>query len=70
MSLTACLEKGQTAEQRGNFELQLLFEKDGCKMYRFIDGGHAVYWLDCTDKTTYGYKSGKNNYHTLQTLTN
>lgn len=42
------------------FQIELLFEKDGCKMYRFYDG-HYIYWSDCSGNVSYQYKSGKNN---------
>jgi hypothetical protein len=32
------------------FTLYLLFEKDGCKIYRFEDGRRDVYWTDCRGK--------------------
>lgn len=30
-----------------NIKLDLLFEKDGCKIYRFKDAGHYIYWTNC-----------------------
>ncbi len=44
-----------------NFSVELLFEVDGCKMYRFSDGGRYIYWSDCKGKTQYNYieQSGK-----------
>ncbi|NJO64017.1 MAG: DUF4884 domain-containing protein [Richelia sp. RM2_1_2] len=44
-----------------NFDVELLFEHDGCKMYRFYDGKH-IYYSDCTGKTSYN-TGGKNNVY-------
>lgn len=30
-----------------NVRLDKLFEKDGCAMYRFEDGGRNIYWATC-----------------------
>ena len=64
--LTGCLKNGQQQEQtsNGNFNVELLFEKDGCKIYRFTDGGQAVYWTDCIGKveTAYQQSSGKSSH--------
>lgn len=60
---TGCLNEGQERQKTSNQEIEvtLLFEKDGCKVYRFIDGGRSVYWTDCRGKVEYstkGYKGG------------
>lgn len=64
--LSGCLKDGQQTEQTTNagFEVELLFEKEGCKIYRFTDGGHAVYWTDCRGKveSVYQQSSGKSSY--------
>lgn len=31
-----------------NFNAELLFEVDGCKVYRFFDGGEAIYFVKDT----------------------
>lgn len=36
-------------------ELELLFEHDGCKVYRFYDSGHSRYWSDCRGRVHGGY---------------
>lgn len=48
-----------------NIKLELLFEKDGCKMYRFYDD-HYVYWSDCSGRVESQYQesSGKGNLST------
>lgn len=35
------------------FDVQLLFEHDGCKVYRFHDGSHTVYYTTCKGQTTH-----------------
>ena len=30
-----------------NFNVEFLFEKDGCRIYRFVDGGHCQYFSTC-----------------------
>jgi hypothetical protein len=37
--------------QNGEYEIELLFEQNGCKMYRFHDNARWVYWSDCQGKT-------------------
>lgn len=58
--------------QNGNFEVQYLFEQDGCKVYRFFDGGRAVYFSNCkgkmqTDVTTNNKQTSTYNVETITT---
>lgn len=57
----------------GNFEIEFLFEHDGCKVYRFNDG-RTVYFSDCTGKINYEYTTnhGKSSRktHYVETLNN
>lgn len=62
--LFSCEGKEKQSEQIEGFVVELLFEKNGCKMYRFWDGGsRVVYWADCSGKTEYRKVSisGKTN---------
>ncbi|MEO6191274.1 MAG: DUF4884 domain-containing protein [Saprospiraceae bacterium] len=34
------------------YEIEYLFEQDGCKVYRFYDYGHYVYFTNCNNSTT------------------
>ena len=45
-------------------QIEFLFEKDGCKMYRFKDGGRYIYWSNCDGRTEYSYyrSTGKSGY--------
>ena len=55
ISLTSCKGDAKTAVQDGDFKIEFLFEKDGCKMYRFKDGGRYIYWSNCNGRTEYSY---------------
>jgi len=61
--IASCKGEAESTTIQGDFKLELLFEKDGCKMYRFNDGGRNVYWSDCSGNTTYRYKQGKVTMH-------
>lgn len=69
---TSCEKREpKTKEKIGDYNLELLFEKNGCKVYRFFDGEY-VYWADCSG--TIGYKeitqSGKSQtYHKTDSFT-
>lgn len=39
-----------------NYTLDLLFEHEGCKVYRFKDGERFVYWTDCRGKLETAYQ--------------
>ena len=70
--LTSCVKDGINTEKNGEFKIDLLFEKDGCKMYRFKDGSDYIYWSNCNGNTQYSaYRSnGKSGYSELiQTIT-
>jgi hypothetical protein len=41
-----------------NFKVDFLFEKDGCKVYRFLDGNYH-YFTNCTE-TSSTVSCGKN----------
>ncbi len=59
---TSCINEPKQTEQNGNFKIEFLFEKDGCKMYRFRDGARYIYWTDkviCIDDYGLGLTLGK-----------
>ena len=58
----SCLEKpvSKTTEGKG-VEVELLFEKDGIKVYRFWDGGCVHYFTDRGETIT-TQKEGKDDY--------
>lgn len=45
----------QQSTQQGDFKVELLFEMDGCKVYRFVDGLRVVYWSNCAGKIQYDH---------------
>ena len=53
----SCAKKEQATENtsNSNINVEFLFEKEGCKVYRFYDNGHAVYFTDCKGRTEYNY---------------
>ncbi len=60
----------------GNYEVEFLFEQDGCKMYRFDDGVRYVYWCNCEGKVNADYETHQSNgktssttYHKEETIT-
>lgn len=42
-----------SVESQGDYQVELLFEKDGCKVYRFTDYGRNVYWSNCAGRLSY-----------------
>lgn len=63
----SCKEDPKSTTQDGNFTIEFLFEKDGCKMYRFKDGSRYVYWANCEGKVSSDYTTGgKNKYTNLE----
>jgi hypothetical protein len=71
-TLSSCYNEGQETTKIGNFTNELLFEKDGCKMYRFMDAGHAIYWSTCDGQVQYteNHSNGKtSSSETIQSIT-
>ncbi|OWP82789.1 hypothetical protein BWK59_14010 [Flavobacterium davisii] len=70
--LSSCKEEPLKTIQNGNFKVEYLFEQNGCKMYRFEDGGRYIYWSDCQGKiqSDFTTNSGKHNIrHYEETIT-
>lgn len=40
------------AQNNTTYEVDYLFEHDGCKVYRFQDDGRYVYYTNCTGDVT------------------
>lgn len=49
----AISEPIQTEEPKNNhtYKVDYLFEHEGCKVYRFEDRGHYVYFTNCNGET-------------------
>lgn len=44
------LQKGKS-QNNDTYKVDYLFEHDGCKVYRFYDNGHFVYFTNCNGDT-------------------
>jgi hypothetical protein len=70
--LFGCEEKGTPKETNtdGDFRIEFLFEKDGCKVYRFRDGSRYIYWANCQGKIQADYETGSKHkiYHKEETI--
>jgi Domain of unknown function (DUF4884) len=42
----------QRASNNNTYKISFLFEHDGCKVYRFEDGGQLIYFTSCNGETT------------------
>jgi hypothetical protein len=42
----------QKAENNRTYDIDYLFEHDGCKVYRFRDNGEYVYFTNCTGQVS------------------
>jgi hypothetical protein len=66
--LGGCLATPVAVANTENPELaaELMFSHDGCRIYRFRDGGQPVYWADCrgpdggSASTAWRRRCGKN----------
>jgi hypothetical protein len=62
VAFSGCFEKPVNTTTEGNgIQVELLFEKDGIKVYRFMDGGHCHYFTD-RGETINTLQSGRNHY--------
>ena len=42
----------RTPNDNQTYKVEYLFEHDGCKVYRFEDAGHYVYFTNCNSDVT------------------
>ena len=51
LGLSACTSQrpitSNKSENNQTYTVAYLFEHDGCKVYRFVDGGNTVYFTSC-----------------------
>lgn len=61
--VSSCAGDAIETERRGDYEVELLFNKNGCNIYRFKDAGYYIYWSDCRGeiKSTYYDGASKTN---------
>lgn len=61
--LAACMKPAQESMHVGPFEVETLFTKDGCTVYRFMDAGYPRYFVRCgaegRDSTAWSQPCGK-----------
>ena len=72
LTLVSCKKEALEKTKEENFEVEFLFEKDGCKVYRFYDGRY-IYYSDCRGKIDYSYNQNNGKSSTtkhVQTLNN
>ena len=67
LGFSGCKGDAKEVSQDGDFKIEFLFEKDGCKMYRFLDGGRYIYWAvanngDTRVQSDYSVHSGKSSH--------
>lgn len=62
--LPSCQGEAKETVQEGDFKIDFLFEKDGCKIYRFNDAGRYIYWTNCQGnmQSNFNQQSGKSHY--------
>lgn len=74
LELSSCMAPAQMALQGSNpqIKVELLFEVDGCKVYRFYDGGAIRYFTKCENNSSVGWleSCGKNCTFYAENITN
>jgi len=60
--LFGCQKEATETVSKGEFNVEFLFEHDGCRMYRFKDSRY-IYWSDCRGQidNRYQVKTGKHS---------
>lgn len=72
---TGCAKNAERTETKGigGFQVETLFNHDGCTVYRFEDAGRNRYFVKCengSDSTITTHSSGKSSFpETIQTET-
>jgi hypothetical protein len=62
LTITSCVNDPISSSKEGlDMEVDLLFEKDGIKMYRFFDNGHFHYYTNRGETIT-NQQSGRTTY--------
>lgn len=60
--LCGCVKDPLSTKGTGNlnFTVEFLFENEGCRIYRFYDGGRNIYYTNCLGQTKWSESCGKN----------
>lgn len=57
LSIAACTPKmpiyTKPSSNNKDYNVSYLFEHDGCKVYRFMDGSNCVYFTSCQGETVF-----------------
>jgi hypothetical protein len=56
-------------ENNKTYQVDFLFEHDGCKVYRFRDQGNTVYFTNCNGDVT-GFNGDSTTIRTINRATN
>jgi hypothetical protein len=56
-----------TPENNKTYQVEFLFEHDGCKVYRFVDYGNFVYFTNCNGDVT-SIKSDSTETRTINVI--
>jgi hypothetical protein len=71
-AFAACEKAPVSSSKTDNPEItvELLFENDGVKVYRFHDQGRAIYYTDARGKTAWSVSQGKagTRAHNVETV--
>lgn len=53
LALAGCDNRAEKTVQTSNenFQVEQLFEHEGCRVYRFVDGGRTRYFVSCQGRT-------------------
>lgn len=70
--LSSCEKEAKEKVLTNNpsFNLELLFEVDGCKVYRFVDGGRSRYFTTCQGSVSWNEDDGKRSDFNVEVPTN
>jgi len=62
-------DKPNSEKNDNYFKTYLLFERDGCKVYRFYDDGYIHYFTNCTETiSTIARGTAKTRYTTTENI--
>lgn len=63
LALVSCDQPAVSTTSTNNtsVKVDLLFENDGVKVYRFVDGGRNIYYTDARGRVEYNTAGSKNN---------
>lgn len=74
-AFSGCMKEPVSTEKSSNSQInvELLFEKDGVKVYRFEDGGRAIYYTDARGRTEWtttqsNGKTSSSRKHSVETV--